>query len=268
MPISSQASKEEGSETIPQGSRPEVGSKRPAPTSWGDEIVQSSWKREAALKALVRHCDISATTGCWNFRGATTNGYGSFSGPGWINQKKVLAHRVSYVAFKGEAIHDGLFVCHRCDNPLCFNPDHLFLGTQSENLLDAVHKGRTMTGERSTSSKYSAADIQNVIRMLQSGLTGLQVHQRTGISRTHISRIKRGYTRKSETASAADLAHARRLYSDEQMQNIADLIVTTKLKMPAISRMTGVSLHVIRDMKRGKSHQRFVKRALERNAQG
>jgi hypothetical protein len=56
MPISSEAMKEsiniERSETIPQGSRAEVGSKRPSPNNWGDDIVQSLWKHEAALKAL------------------------------------------------------------------------------------------------------------------------------------------------------------------------------------------------------------------------
>ena len=266
MPISIQASKEEGSETIPQGSRPEVGSKRPAPTSWGDEIVQSSWKREAALKVLFLKSRVQPS-GCWEFTGGTTVGYGSIIGPDFIGLKKVLTHRLAWVAFKGESIPDGLFVCHRCDNPLCFNPDHLFLGTQQDNLRDCSEKGRTMTGSRNGNSKYTHEDVDRVKSLLRQGLMGSEISQMTGVSTTHISRIKRGYTWRVDTASGADLANPNRLYSDEQMQNVADILVTTALKVPAVSRMTGVSLHVIKDMKRGKSHQRFMTRALEKHGQ-
>jgi len=70
MPISSQAMKRnndiEGSETISQESRVQANSKRPAPSNWGDDIVRSSWKREAVLKALVKKLKISRK-GCWEW---------------------------------------------------------------------------------------------------------------------------------------------------------------------------------------------------------
>ena len=73
--------------------------------------------------------------------GAHRTGYGVVS----INAKQHFAHRLSYQVHKGE-IPARLKVCHRCDNTLCINPDHLFLGTDADNAADKVGKGRQARG--------------------------------------------------------------------------------------------------------------------------
>jgi hypothetical protein len=78
--------------------------------------------------------------GCWYWTARLNNkGYGEFALNGVT---RGLAHRAAYILFKGQ-IPDDLNVLHRCDMPACVNPDHLFLGSQADNVLDMVRKGRT-----------------------------------------------------------------------------------------------------------------------------
>jgi len=76
---------------------------------------------------------------CLEFRGNKINidGYGLL----WIEGRSVRVHRFIWEHHNG-TIPEGMVVCHRCDNPPCHNPDHLFLGTQKENMIDCASKGR------------------------------------------------------------------------------------------------------------------------------
>jgi len=87
------------------------------------------------------------------------NGYGQIG----LGKKVLLAHRASYITFVGE-IAAGLYVCHKCDNRKCFNPSHLFLGTNRDNMLDMISKGRqkTLSGENSPSCKLTDQQVEEI----------------------------------------------------------------------------------------------------------
>lgn len=99
----------------------------------------------SAFEFFVHH---EPNSGCWLWAGPTferRGGYGCFTmrRAGILQQR---AHRISWALFKGP-IPSGSHVLHRCDNPACVNPDHLFLGDQTGNMSDKVRKGRQDKGE-------------------------------------------------------------------------------------------------------------------------
>jgi hypothetical protein len=76
---------------------------------------------------------------CWIWPQNTKSGYGMFG----VGGRKVYAHRYAYQIMNGP-IPPGMFVCHKCDNPPCVNPDHLFVGTPKDNVMDMYAKGRSI----------------------------------------------------------------------------------------------------------------------------
>jgi hypothetical protein len=93
---------------------------------------------QEAKKRLLERIRVNLVTQCWEWQKARQRqGYGVAR---WL-EKKVLSHRLSYELYKGK-IPAGLFVLHKCDNPPCCNPEHLFVGTKKDNRHDQIAKGR------------------------------------------------------------------------------------------------------------------------------
>jgi hypothetical protein len=93
----------------------------------------------AVLEKRLRDNTLVTKTGCWEWqRYRLWTGYGRMT----VDGRMTNAHRVAYELFIGP-IPPGLIVCHRCDNPPCCNPEHLFTGTWQDNTNDAMAKGRT-----------------------------------------------------------------------------------------------------------------------------
>lgn len=123
---------------------------------------------------------------CWPFTGAKHHfGYGVFRPPG---KAMTTSHRVAWELTHGP-IPDGQCVLHRCDNPPCCNPDHLFLGTQEDNARDRVAKRRTAYGENAGPAKLKDSDVIRIRGLVASGVLQKTLCTTYGISRASMSQV-------------------------------------------------------------------------------
>lgn len=112
--------------------------------------------RELAALRLARK-SRPGPNGCIEWTGLTTVGYGYTT----FGPKPTYTHRLAYALHHGIALSKlAGFVCHRCDNRLCINPDHLFLGTAQDNIADKVAKGRQTKGEAVHSARLTADQVR------------------------------------------------------------------------------------------------------------
>lgn len=127
---------------------------------------------------------------CWEWTGSKTrDGYGVIG----IGRKQYRASRMSYTIHKG-FIPSGMCVCHTCDNPLCINPDHLFLGTHKENTQDMMKKGRKsiMIDTDHPLTKITHEQRKSVISLRRSGKSLNEIAALYGVVFQTISRICNG----------------------------------------------------------------------------
>lgn len=132
--------------------------------------LKDSDKASHYERRLLDCVERNPASGCWEWKkGRNANGYGLIRilGRGYSSS---LAHRVSYTLFCSR-IPDGLFVCHRCDNPSCVNPTHLVLGDADFNMSDMVRKGRWggRCGERSPCAKLTSSQVVDIRKRYSAG---------------------------------------------------------------------------------------------------
>lgn len=112
---------------------------------------------------------VVTSTGCWEWQGwAVPKGYGGINYQG----KKIYVHRLAWILKRG-TIPKGLHVLHHCDNPPCVNPDHLFLGTNDDNIRDCIVKGRQRggdnTGEKNPRATLTELDVRRIRSLYDHG---------------------------------------------------------------------------------------------------
>lgn len=131
-----------------------------------------------------------SSDGCWNWIGPIRwNGYGLWH----VNQTKSLAHRASYERYIGP-IPEGLVVCHACDNRKCVNPNHLWVGSQADNLADMRRKGRAHKGPSVHSEHHPLSKINvKIARKIRfDKRNAREIAEQYGVSRSLVYGIKAG----------------------------------------------------------------------------
>lgn len=136
---------------------------------------------------------VAKGPGCWLWQAACADfGYGLIGSSGHM----LRAHRLSWEIHHGP-IPEGMFVCHRCDVPACVRPDHLFLGTHTDNMRDMIRKGRhrgavaieTYLGERNGRSKLTADKVRELRALRDSGESLRSLARRFGVSKPSVQAI-------------------------------------------------------------------------------
>lgn len=198
---------------------------------------------------------------CWEWtRCRSPDGYGRF-GLGSAAQGTDYAHRVAWRLVKGE-IPRGLFVLHRCDNPACCNPAHLFLGTQADNVADMIAKGREShaTGRKGTAHPGAKLSEDAVRDILASPNSNGELASKYGVARNTIRRIRRRsiwshveteqcpvYSTKRPISSGERNANARLTAPDVRS------IRSASEGARELARRFGVSPTTIKDIRSGRS---------------
>lgn len=128
---------------------------------------------------------------CWEWRGYKQKGYGRFL----LNGKKILAHRASFIIFFGK-IKNGMYICHKCDNPSCVNPNHLYAGTPKQNALDSLYRNRNYMkkGDLNPRAKLNSKVVKKIKYFLSLNERPIKLSKMFNISYSSIQNIKRGIT--------------------------------------------------------------------------
>lgn len=127
---------------------------------------------------------------CWEWQESNRRGYGCL----WVNRKYISAHRFSWILHYGH-IEEGLCVLHKCDNPICVNPTHLFLGTNLDNTQDRVNKGRSANGEKTSRGKLSREDVSTIKELMKTRKVRVKlIAEKYNVSAITIYRIDKGET--------------------------------------------------------------------------
>lgn len=218
---------------------------------------------EQAIANYWGRVDMTNRTLCWNWTGFIDKrkGYGL----AWVDGRRIRTHRVAMMLHLNGPIPDGLHVCHRCDNPACCNPAHLFLGTNDDNIKDRVVKGRSARnyGEKSKTNKLTSDAVKELLWARVGGAGFRELAARYGLDKKTVGMICRGenWPHIPGTEGAPTLAQLLAVPMDTRPSAVLDEdTVSTVMRRlargesgKAIARDVGLHFATISDIKHGKT---------------
>lgn len=154
-------------------------------STWNNTYRTRATAQDRFWQAVDQSPGQGPDGGCWEWtKGRTDQGYGRLS----LGDGEVRAHRMAYEIAFG-AVPPEQMVCHRCDNPPCCYPSHLFAGTNTDNMADMASKGRSLQGERHHKAKLTEADVRAI---RADGRMQIHIADAYGVTQGLIGMIKRG----------------------------------------------------------------------------
>lgn len=202
---------------------------------------------------------------CWEWTGGRAKSYGKFN-MGSPVHRQYPAHRVAWMLENG-SIPDGLCVLHRCDNPPCVRPDHLFLGTPQQNSLDMSHKRRQIFqkhpervfGELNNAAKLRECDVLEIRRLYrETKITQVQLAAQFGVANNTVSSLVRGRSWASVTegdpVTRVSPASRKRRLTEDQVREMRLLRHGGEL-LVSLSGRFGVSQAVVRKIINHKNYR-------------
>lgn len=152
---------------------------------------------------------------CWNWQASCgSHGYGQLR----VNGTAVLAHRIAYYLAFG-VYEANLIVCHKCDNRKCCNPSHLFVGTDKDNAIDKMNKGRC--GD--SSIPWDDAEIEEIIRLRNSLVSQEDIAKKFNVGQMTISRLLSKLEQEGKISKIRKSLAGKSCLSDDQIKQAINL---------------------------------------------
>lgn len=174
----------------------------------------------------------------------------------FFDGKSYILARIVYELYKGD-FPKNLFVCHTCDNPLCINPEHLYIGDNAENGRNRKRRNRQAKGSKIGQSKLNETQVLEIKQLLIEGKLSLrQIGNRFGVSATTITLINNGksWTHVEGIGATIDINRSGKSFklNEEKVKQIKKLIAEG-MGITRISNLFGVSPSTISEIKHNKA---------------
>lgn len=197
---------------------------------------------------------VNKKTGCWEWQGTVVGiGYGMLGGE--RGSAPCMAHRFSYELYKG-SIPAGMIVCHRCDNPGCVNPEHLYAADHHTNMRDMALKGRARA--------LTSDEVMEILDKTAKGATQSALAREYGVSRSTIDKtLKTAATGDYGGAFGARGSKSYTILPEEHREEVRRLAREGRLSVMEIAKRFHIDRKTVRNLRDGKDIGRYSKLTKE-----